>query len=326
MKGQFLVTGAAGMIGSALIWDLNRRGYRNILAVDRLGTSPKWENLAPLSIADYWESDDLLSRVNAGNLRDIITVFHLGACSSTTEPDATYLMRNNFEYTKQLAEWAVRENVRFVYASSAATYGARERGLKESLPLDQLRPLNRYGYSKHLFDVYAEEHALLPHITGLKYFNVFGPNENHKGGMRSVVFKAFHQILETGKVQLFRSYRSEYPDGGQQRDFLYVKDAVDATIELSEQRHARGLYNVGSGQPHTWLDLVNAVFQAMQREPQIEFIDMPDALRAQYQYFTCADLTKLRATGYSRPWTPLTEAVRDYVQNYLIPGRHLEPA
>jgi ADP-L-glycero-D-manno-heptose 6-epimerase len=323
MKGRILVTGAAGMIGSAVIWDLNRRGYQNIVAVDRLGTSPKWENLVPLTITDYWEAEELLARLNSGALRDIGTVFHLGACSATTEQDGTYLMRNNFGYTKMLAHWAVDNGARFVYASSAATYGARERGLTEDLPLNELRPLNRYGYSKHLFDVYAQEAGLLAHIVGLKYFNVFGPNEDHKGGMRSVVYKAFHQIRETGKVQLFKSYRAEYPDGGQQRDFLYLKDAVDATLYLGESGEANGLFNVGSGQPHTWLELVSAVFKAMGREPEIEFIEMPDALREQYQYFTCAELGKLRGAGYSRPWTPLEEAVRDYVQGYLITGAKL---
>ena len=323
MKGQILVTGAAGMIGSAIVWELNRRGYRNIIAVDRLGTSPKWENLAPLTIADYWEADELLARVASGGLQDVGTIFHLGACSSTTEQDGTYLMRNNFGYTKRLAEWAVEHRARFVYASSAATYGARERGLTEDLPLNELRPLNRYGYSKHLFDVYAQEHGLLSHITGLKYFNVFGPNENHKGGMRSVVYKAFHQIQDTGKVQLFKSYKSEYPDGGQKRDFLYVKDAVDATIFLAERPDAKGLFNIGSGDPHTWVELVSGVFRAMDREPEIEFIEMPEQLRGQYQYFTCAELGKLRATGYERPWTELGEAVGDYVRRYLMLGRHL---
>jgi ADP-L-glycero-D-manno-heptose 6-epimerase len=323
MKGRILVTGAAGMIGSAIVWELNRRGYRNIVAVDRLGTSSKWENLVPLTIADYWEADELQARVERGAVGDIGTVFHLGACSATTEQDGTYLMRNNFGYTKMLAEWAVAQGARFVYASSAATYGALERGLTEDLPLNELRPLNRYGYSKHLFDRYAEQSGLLSHIAGVKYFNIFGPNENHKGGMRSVVYKAYRQIVETGKAQLFKSYRSEYPDGGQQRDFLYVKDAVDATVFLAEQPGAHGLFNVGSGQPHTWLELVRAVFLAMGRAPEIEFIEMPELLRAQYQYFTCAELAKLRAAGYPRTWTPLGEAVRDYVQCYLMPGEHL---
>ena len=317
MKGQILVTGAAGMIGSNLIAELNRRGYRDIIAVDRLGTSSKWENLVPLAIADYWEADDWLSRVDRGAATGIGTVFHLGACSATTEQDGTYLMRNNFGYTKRLAEWALDQKARFVYASSAATYGARERGLTEDIALSDLRPLNRYGYSKQLFDAYAESKGLLTRIAGLKYFNIFGPNEGHKGGMRSVVHKAFHQIIETGRVQLFKSYRPEYPDGGQQRDFLYVKDAVDATIYFGENVGQSGIFNVGSGVPHSWTDLVTPIFHALEREPRIEFIEMPEALRQQYQYFTCADLTKLRSTGYACAWTPLADAVRDYVIDYL---------
>lgn len=323
MKEPILVTGAAGLIGSAIVWQLNRRGFRNIIAVDRLGTSPKWENLVPLAIADYWEAEELLERVVGGTLQEVGTIFHLGACSSTTEQNGTYLVRNNFEYTKRLALWAVEHQTRFIYASSAATYGALERGLSEDLPLNDLRPLNRYGYSKHLFDLYAQANGLLPHIAGVKYFNVFGPNENHKGQMRSLVCKAFDQIRETGKVRLFKSYKPEFPDGGQQRDFLYVKDAADATIHLAEQPAALGLFNLGSGKPHSWLELVSHVFRAMDIEPSVEFIEMPDALREQYQYFTCADLTKLRAAGYHRPWTSLEEAIRDYVQNYLAPGSHL---
>lgn len=316
-KGQILVTGAAGMIGSCLVAELNRRGHRNIIAVDRLGTSPKWRNLVGLQISDYWEADELLSRVERGALTQIGVVFHLGACSATTEQDGTYLMRNNFGYAKQLAEWSIGHKARFVYASSAATYGARERELSEDLPLSELRPMNRYGLSKHMFDVYAERKGMLRSIAGLKYFNVFGPHEDHKGGMRSVVYKAFHQIRETGKVQLFKSYRSEYPDGGQQRDFLYVKDAVDATIFFAENSTANGLFNVGSGIPHSWVELVTPIFQALGRAVDIEFIEMPEALRDQYQYFTCADLDKLRASGYACAWTPLDEAVRDYVLNYL---------
>ncbi len=322
MTGNILVTGAAGMIGSAVVWALNQRGHQHIIAVDRLGTSPKWKNLLPLAITDYWEAGELLRRVEEDRLPEISTVFHLGACSATTEQNGTYLIENNFAYTKLLAEWAVRKGVRFVYASSAATYGALETGLTESIPLHHLRPLNRYGYSKHLFDVYAESSGLLSHIVGLKYFNVFGPNEAHKGSMRSMVFQAFHQIQDIGQVKLFRSYREEYPDGGQRRDFLYVKDAVQATIHLAEA-NTSGLFNIGSGRAHTWVELVSAVFAAMGREPDIKFVEMPDSIRHQYQYFTCADLTKLKATGYSHQGTTLMEAVRDYVQNYLTPDKHL---
>jgi ADP-L-glycero-D-manno-heptose 6-epimerase len=256
-------------------------------------------------------------------LHDIAVVYHLGACSSTTETDSAYLMRNNFEYTKSLAHWAAGNGTRFVYASSAATYGAREDDFREDLPLDSLRPLNMYGYSKHIFDQYAERSGLLWKIVGLKYFNVFGPNEDHKGEMRSVVHKAFHQIQTTGRLQLFQSHRPDYADGCQERDFLYLKDAVAMTVHLAEQKEAKGLFNLGSGEPHTWLELGHAIFAALEREPRIEVIPMPEALREKYQYRTCATIQKLRAAGYDAPITPLPNAVADYIRGYLSPNLRL---
>jgi ADP-L-glycero-D-manno-heptose 6-epimerase len=320
-RGQILVTGGAGLIGSAVIWELNRRGFENILVSDHLRCSEKWRNLVPLRFRDYIEGDQLLER--PAHLSNIGTIFHLGACSSTTETDAAYLVRNNYEYTKALAQFSLANGVRFLYASSAATYGAREHELNESLPLSSLRPLNMYGYSKHLFDCYAEREGFLPRVTGLKYFNVFGPNENHKGYMRSLVHKAFHQIRDTGRVSLFRSYRPEFGDGEQRRDFLYVKDAAEITVSLAETIDGGGLFNVGSGQANPWLSLVEAIFAALALPPQIDFVDMPEQLRGKYQYFTCADISKLRSAGYRKPVTPLSEAVRDYVQNYLVPGESL---
>jgi ADP-L-glycero-D-manno-heptose 6-epimerase len=319
--GQILVTGGAGFIGSAVIWELNRRGFENILVSDHLRSTEKWRNLVPLRFRDYIEADQLLERL--GQLSDIGTIFHLGACSSTTETDAAYLISNNYEYTKVLAQFALAKDVRFLYASSAATYGPREHDLSETLPLSSLRPLNMYGYSKHLFDCHAEREGFLDRITGLKYFNVFGPNENHKGYMRSVVHKAYHQIRDTGSVSLFRSYRPQFQDGEQRRDFLYVKDAAAITIDLAEMTGGGGLFNIGSGEANTWVSLAQAIFAAMDMPPQIDFIDMPEQLRGKYQYFTCADISKLRSAGYREPITPLNEAVRDYVQNYLAPGRRL---
>ena len=324
-KGKILVTGGAGFIGSALIWELNRRGLKNILVADLLGQDIKWKNLAPLQFADYIEADDLLMRldVHGHQFEDIQTIFHLGACSSTTETDATYLIRNNFEYSKAMAQFALAGDRRFLYASSAATYGCLEQRVSESIPLEALRPLNLYGYSKQLFDCWAERAEILPLITGLKYFNIFGPNEYHKGDMRSVVHKAYYQILETARISLFKSYRPEFRDGEQRRDFLYVKDAVDATIYLAEHAEGGGIFNIGSGEAQTWLSLANAIFSSIGQPPKINFIDMPEELQDKYQYFTCADISKLRAFGYERPMTPLTDAVRDYVLNYLIPGRRL---
>jgi ADP-L-glycero-D-manno-heptose 6-epimerase len=320
-KGRILVTGGAGFIGSALVWELNRRGITNILITDILGKDEKWKNLVPLQFADYVEADDLLQRL--GSLSDVIAIFHLGACSSTTETNASYLIRNNFEYTQSLAAFALSANRRFVYASSAATYGENATGVSESVELSTLRPLNMYGYSKHLFDCYAERAGFLKRITGLKYFNVFGPNEHHKGEMRSVVHKAYGQIAETGTAKLFKSYRSEYPDGGQFRDFLYVKDAVAATLFLAEHVAGGGLFNLGSGEPNTWRALAEAIFASLGREARIEYVEMPDYLRPKYQYFTQANINKLREAGYDRQITPLGDAVRDYVVNYLVPNRHL---
>ncbi|MBV8810094.1 MAG: ADP-glyceromanno-heptose 6-epimerase [Acidobacteriaceae bacterium] len=324
-KGRILVTGGAGFIGSAVIWELNRRGVTNILVTDILGQSEKWKNLVPLKFVDYLEADDfLLSLKNSANgFSDLSAIFHLGACSSTTETDASYLIGNNYEYTKTLAEFAVSGKRRFVYASSAATYGSIAAGLPETVELSDLRPLNMYGYSKHMFDLYARQKGILPHITGIKYFNVFGPNEYHKGDMRSVVHKAFHQIRETGAVQLFKSYRPEFRDGEQRRDFLYVKDAVAATVFLAEHVDGGGLFNLGSGEPNTWLTLVRAIYDALGKEPRIEFIEMPPVIRDKYQYFTCAHIDKLRAAGFKQPLAPLHDAVYDYVARYLVPGRNL---
>ena len=325
-RGRAVVTGGAGLIGSAVVWALNQRNIDDILVVDRLDKSDKWRNLGALRFADYADADDFEQRVHdhPTGLGKIGTIVHLGACSSTTERDAAYLMRNNYQYTKHLAHWAVDHGVRFVYASSAATYGAIEDGFDDDADLDSLRPLNAYAFSKHRFDCYARETGLLDKIAGIKYFNVFGPGERHKGEMRSLVDKAFEQIQAGGAVRLFKSHRPEYRDGEQLRDFLYVKDAVAMTLHLA-QSDAHGLFNAGSGEAHTWLELVRPIFAAMQTAERIEFVEMPEPLRDRYQYRTCARMDRLRATGYDAPPTPLAAAVDDYVRNYLIPDRRLEP-
>lgn len=324
--GLVIVTGGSGFIGSAIVWALNRLGIEDVLVVDRLDRSEKWKNLVPLRFRDYIEAADFESLITAqpASLKDVSTVIHMGACSSTTETDAAFLIKNNFEYTKTLAKWAVSRGARFVYASSAATYGAEERDLFEDEPLELLRPLNMYAYSKHLFDLYAQRSGLLESITGLKFFNVFGPNESHKGDMRSLVDKAFHQIKDGGTIRLFRSHRHDYADGEQRRDFIYVKDAVSMTLHLAQQK-AYGLYNIGSGEAHTWLDLVRPIFKALNAPERIEFIDMPDTLRSKYQYYTCAQINKIRSTGYTAPITDLAEAVTDYVTNYLVSDQRLDP-
>ncbi|HBJ84043.1 MAG TPA: ADP-glyceromanno-heptose 6-epimerase [Verrucomicrobiales bacterium] len=323
---RILITGGAGFIGSALVWELNRRGCENIVVCDRLSTDEKWKNLVPLKFADYIDGNDLLQAVQhaPAKLGRFDHVLHLGACSATTERDADYLMRNNYEFTKQLCQWSLAHQTRFVYASSAATYGDGAHGMDDQMPdIHALRPLNMYGYSKHLFDLHAKRKGWLPKIVGLKYFNVYGPNEGHKADMRSLVHKACGQILATGKVQLFKSHRPDYQDGEQMRDFLYVKDAIRMTLHLAETPSAGGLFNLGSGKAHTWVELATAIFTALGKQPNIEFIDMPDHLQSKYQYYTCADIAKLRASGFTQEITALTEAVRDYVQGYLVPDKRL---
>lgn len=319
MNGMIIVTGAAGFIGRNVVAALNARGHHDILLVDQLGSGAKWKNLqglrfehiiAPAALAD------LLARNAAGRPAALI---HLGACSSTTEPDADYLLDNNYRYTRTLCEWALRERVRFIYASSAATYGDGSLGYADDeSALERLRPLNMYGCSKHLFDLWAHRHGLFRQIVGLKYFNVYGPYEDHKGDMRSMVRKAHDQIRATGTVRLFRSTCTDYADGGQMRDFIHVRDAVEVTLHFLDNPALGGLFNVGQGKARTWNDLARATFAALALPTRIEYIDMPEALRSQYQNFTEAPLAKLLATGYARPFTSLEDGVRDYVANYLL--------
>lgn len=321
-NGTVVVTGGAGLIGSACVWALNQRGIDRVVVCDQLGRDEKYKNLLPLRFRDLVPAGELTAWL-AGR-RDVSCILHLGACSATTETDVDYLMRNNYGFTRDLAAVCLERGIRFVYASSAATYGDGDAGMSDrETPIDVLRPLNPYGWSKQLFDQHAQRAGFLDRIVGLKYFNVFGPNEDHKGDMRSVVHKSFGQIQKDGVVRLFKSYRPDYRDGCQMRDFLYVKDAVAMTLHLAENPRAGGLFNIGSGIASTWLELTEAVFAAMGRKTNVEFIPMPEALQAKYQYFTRAEVGKLRAAGYEAPVTPLAEAVRDYVVGYLAPGKRL---
>ena len=321
-----LVTGGAGLIGSAIVWELNRFGFDDVVVCDILDRSEKWKNLAPLRFREYMEATNVVDRVEREPawLDQFGTILHLGACSATTELDGAYLVRNNYGFTKMLAEAAVTRGVRFVYASSAATYGALEHDLCEQRSLETLRPLNIYAYSKHLFDQYAERSDMLRRIAGLKYFNVYGPNEAHKGEMRSVVAKAFETIEAHGCVRLFKSYRGEFCDGGQLRDFIYVKDAVRMTLTLAADPKATGLFNIGSGDASTWLELAHAVFAALDLAPRIEFVEMPDAIRQKYQYRTQASIERARSFG-AVPRFALEAGVDDYIRRYLATGQHLDP-
>ena len=323
-RSRVLVTGGAGFIGSAVVWALNQEGCSDIVIADPASRTERRQNLEPLRFTDYLEPGEMLSRYATGSLGKFEFIFHIGACSSTTETDEDYLRRNNYEFSRDLAGLALSAGARFVYASSAATYGAAAT-MDDTHPrnLEGLQPLNPYGRSKHMMDLHTWRQGWLDRIVALKYFNVFGPNENHKGEMRSVVQKSFGQVKESGEIRLFKSYRPEYRDGEQRRDFLYVKDAVAMTLYLAANPNANGIFNLGSGHARTWNDLAAAVFAALGCAPRIEYIEMPENIREQYQYFTQADIGKLRAAGYSLPITSLEDAVRDYVVNYLLPGKSL---
>jgi ADP-L-glycero-D-manno-heptose 6-epimerase len=327
MARPIIVTGAAGFIGRNTVAELNARGEDEIILVDELGKDEKWKDLVGLRYEDIVSPEEFLGLIEDGAFADARSLIHLGACSATTEKDADYLLRNNYQYTRVLCNWALANEVRFIYASSAATYGDGAEGYDDADAVTPtLKPLNMYGYSKHMFDLWALKHELFTqgdggNIVGLKYFNVFGPYEDHKGDMRSVVSKSYEQIRQTGVVKLFKSYKPEYKDGEQMRDFIYVKDAVDVTLHFALQPPDApgGLLNCGTGKARTWLDLATAVFNAMGVTPKIEFIEMPQQLQGKYQYFTQASDAKLHAAGYTKPFTSLEEGVREYINDYYLP-------
>lgn len=317
---MIIVTGGAGFIGSAIVWKLNQMGRDDIIIVDRFGEDDKWQNLVGLKFTDVFDSEAFLEYLTHDFLEkaEIDTIFHMGAISTTTEKNFDNLLRNNYELTKLLCNQSLQNGVRFIYASSAATYGAGENGYKDNeSEIYKLRPLNGYGYSKQMFDQWAHHHRILDKIVGLKYFNVFGPNEYHKGDMRSVIHKSYEQIKSTGVARLFKSTVEGLDDGEQKRDFIYIKDAVDMTVNFMDNRIVNGLYNIGTGNATSFNAFVNAIFKSLDMEPNIEYYDMPDELVDKYQNFTQADMTKLKDTGYDLKTTPIDEAVGDYVKNYL---------
>ncbi len=322
---MIVVTGGAGFIGSAVVWRLNQLGNYKIIIVDELGIDEKWKNLVGLKYNDFVNKLEFIEQI----LDDVVpynieAIIHIGANSSTTEKDADHLIDNNYYYTKELAKYCLEKNIRFIYASSAATYGDGAFGFEDSENnIDTLRPLNMYGYSKQLFDLWAKRNGMLNQIAGIKYFNVYGPNEYHKGDMRSVVHKAFEQIRDTGKVKLFKSLNSHYKDGEQMRDFVYVKDAVDMTLFFLDNQKINGIFNAGSGKARTWNDLVTALFNAVGKPVNIEYIDLPLHLAEKYQYFTEANLDKIKSSGYNKPITSLEEGINDYVKNFLLKSVYL---
>ena len=326
-EGTTVVTGGAGLIGSATIWGINNRNLNNIWLVDwEDKDSLKKRNLENLNYEREIDAKFFRKLIsdNSSEIKDIKTIIHLGACSSTTETNEEYLKDNNFLYTKELCQWSLENDVRFVYASSAATYGDGSLGMDDrDQDIEKFKPLNLYGWSKQNFDIYAKDCGWLDSIVGLKYFNVYGPNEEHKGDMRSVVSKAYEQISGTQRMSLFKSYRSEYRDGEQKRDFLYIKDAVNMTLWLTENKNSTGLFNLGNGTARTWLDLGNAIFAALKLESKIDFVEMPMNLRDKYQYFTQATIEKLKSHGYNQKLFSLEDAIFDYACNYLVPNRRL---
>jgi ADP-L-glycero-D-manno-heptose 6-epimerase len=312
------VTGGAGFIGSAIVWRLNTLGNDKIVVVDELGQDEKWKNLVGLKFHDFINKNDFIEKIERGKNLNLTSIIHMGANSSTTEKDADLLLTNNYQYTKTLAEYSLKKKVRFIYASSAATYGDGLQGFDDDeKKTERLRPLNMYGYSKQLFDLWAIKTKAIKKLVGLKYFNVYGPNEYHKGDMRSVVHKAFEQVRDTGKVKLFKSLNPKYKDGEQKRDFIYIEDAVDITLYFLDKKNKNGIYNVGSGKARTWNDLAKALFNAMQKPVNIEYIDLPTHLSEKYQYFTEASMKKLKSSGYKKVAKSLDEGISDYVNNFL---------
>ena len=325
---MIIVTGAAGMIGSAMVWNLNEMGRNDIIVVDKLRTEEKWLNLRKRDYADWVDRDELFNWLaNPANAGKITGVVHMGACSATTERDGDFLMENNYGYSKKLWDFCAARQIPYVYASSAATYGAGELGYNDDVTpeeLKKLQPLNKYGYSKKIFDDWAFKQSIAPkQWCGLKFFNVYGPQEYHKGRMASMVFHTFNQYRDNGGVKLFKSHKEGFKDGEQLRDFVYLKDVVDVMYFLLTEKVESGVYNIGTGEARSFLDLSMATMRAASNNPElkvedvVEFIPMPEDLRGRYQYFTQASMEKLKRTGYTKKFTSLEEGVKDYVQNYL---------
>lgn len=319
---MIIVTGGAGFIGSCIVRTLNDMGRDDIVIVDHISETDKWKNMSNKKYIEYINREDFVKRLPEFSGK-VDFVIHMGACSATTERDFDFLYRNNFEYTKMLWKFCTDNDASFIYASSAATYGDGSEGFDDKKDINVLRPLNGYGYSKQLFDQWVnkqlEENAKTPkqHV-GFKFFNVYGPNEYYKGTMASVIFHTFNDVMATGKKGLFKSYKEGYEDGGQLRDFVYVKDVCSVIRFMMEHQEVSGLFNLGTGKARSFYDLAVATFSAMGKEPNIEFIEMPETLRPKYQYFTEADMEKLKAAGYDKPFFSLEDGAKDYVQNHLM--------
>lgn len=320
---MIIITGAEGFIGSCLVAKLNHHNYNDLILVDDFDTWPgRGKNLEGKKYTAKVSRKDFFPWLRE-NANQVQFIFHIGARTDTTETDATIFKELNLDFTKELWNICVAEGLPLVYASSAATYGEGENGYDDDeSKLSSLAPLNLYGKSKNDFDNWAVKQDKQPYFwAGLKFFNVYGPNEYHKGRMASVIFHAYHQIQQSGKVKLFKSHRPEYKDGEQMRDFIYVKDLCDVCLFLMHHRKNSGIYNLGTGKARTWNDLTKAIFTALNKPANIEYIDIPEDIRDKYQYFTEANMNKLINIGYDKPFTNIEEAVNDYVTNYLVPQK-----
>ena len=322
---MIIVTGGTGFIGSNLVAGLEEHGHKDIVVCDTLGMEDKWRNIAKRELRDMVHPDRLFDYLDT-HQDEIEAIFHMGAISSTTERDADLIVETNIVLSRRLWKWCGKNKVRLIYASSAATYGDGDQGFQDTQEIDglaKLKPLNAYGWSKHVFDrrvarVLENGHeSIPPQWAGLKFFNVYGPNEYHKEDQMSVICKLYPQVVAGAAAKLFKSHHPDYEDGGQLRDFVYVKDCVSVMLWLFENKEVSGLFNVGTGNARSFKDLAEATFDAAGKEPKINYIDMPENLQAKYQYFTQADMSKLRAAGYDQPFTELEDGVRDYVQNYM---------
>jgi ADP-L-glycero-D-manno-heptose 6-epimerase len=320
---MIVVTGAAGFIGSCLIGRLNQDKFRHIIAVDDFSKAQKKPNLLGKTVLEKVEREHFFQWMDQ-HASQVECIFHIGARTDTTEFDKKVFDHLNVYYSQQVWKLAARHQIPLIYASSAATYGLGEQGYgDDEAKISQLHPLNPYGESKQSFDLWALQQTEKPFFwAGLKFFNVYGPNEYHKARMASVVFHAFHQVSKTGEMKLFRSHRPDYQDGEQKRDFVYVKDVVEVCLFLMHQRKHSGIYNLGSGKARTFLDLARNTFRAMEKEEAISFIDTPEDIRDKYQYFTEASMEKLKGIGYHHPFHSLEEGIADYVKNYLIPQKY----
>ncbi|AKL97454.1 ADP-glyceromanno-heptose 6-epimerase [Endomicrobium proavitum] len=310
---MIILTGGAGFIGSCFLWKLNSVGIKDVLVVDHLNETEKWKNLVGKKYYDYMQKEDFFNAVVCRQVPKPEAIIHLGACSSTTLTDANYYIKNNYEYSKVLALWAFELGIPFIYASSAATYGDGAFGYDDDISkLNNLVPLNMYGFSKHMFDMWLLNNNYINKTAGIKFFNVFGPNEYHKGDMRSVVCKNYDDVASKGIIKLFKSYKKEYADGDQRRDFVYVKDVVEAMYFLLTNPSKTGIFNLGAGKSRTWNDIAKSMFAAAGKKEKIEYVEMPEFLKPKYQYFTEAKMDNLKNAGYAKPFTELEDSVKDY--------------